>query len=227
MAPDLARPEHSTLQTPTQAFEAFIEDATFPCVGAKAAHAQGQMEFIDGGDILQDAADAQLTRQWQRFAARTSEDSLFVTLVALFPRSPPLTEAAFEAALWRRLQAIHAIDREHFAWDPQVASDPASPHFSMSVGGKAFFVVGLHPAASRPARRFQCPALVFNLHSQFERLRADGRYGKLRAVITARDVELAGSQNPMLAQHGASSEARQYSGRRRDADWICPFHPAD
>jgi hypothetical protein len=212
---------------PTQAFEAFVEDAAFPCVGAKAAHAQGQMEFIDGGDILQSTADARLTRQWQRFAARTAADSLFVTLVALFPRSPPLTEAAFEAALWARLQAIHAIDRQHFDWDPRVSRDPSSPHFSMSVGGKAFFVVGVHPAASRPARRFQCPALVFNLHSQFERLRADGRYGKLRAAITARDVELAGSQNPMLAVHGASSEALQYSGRRRGADWVCPFHPAD
>ena len=63
--------------------------------------------------------------------------------------------------------------------------------------------------------------------SDFERLRAEGRYGKLRAAITARDIELAGSPNPMLAVHGASSEARQYSGRRRGADWICPFHPAD
>jgi len=213
--------------TAAQAFAAFIEDAAFPCVGAKAALAQGQMEFIDGGDILDPTTDAGLTRQWQRFAARTSEDSLFVTLVALFPRSPPLTEAAFEAALWTRLQAIHAIDRQQYDWDPRVSSDPDSPHFSMSVGGKAFFVVGLHPAASRPARRFRCPALVFNLHSQFERLRADGRYGKLRAAITARDIELAGSPNPMLAVHGASSEARQYSGRRHGADWICPFHPAD
>ena len=62
-------------------------------------------------------------------------------------------EAAFERALWDRLAAIHAIDRRRYGWDRRVSDDPASPRFSMSVGGKAFYVVGLHPAASRPARR--------------------------------------------------------------------------
>jgi hypothetical protein len=27
----------------------------------------------------------------------------------------------------------------------------------------------------------------------------------------------------MLARHGESSEARQYSGRLVDSDWRCPF----
>jgi FPC/CPF motif-containing protein YcgG len=94
----------------------------------------------------------------------------------------------------------------------------------MSIGGKAFYVVGLHPASSRPARRFRQPTLVFNLHSQFEQLRTDGRYDKLREAITARDIALAGSKNPMLAVHGTDSEARQYSGRRVDERWVCPFH---
>ncbi|MGL6044751.1 MAG: YqcI/YcgG family protein, partial [Sandaracinobacteroides sp.] len=83
------------------------------------------------------------------------------------------------------------------------------------------------PAASRPARRFRYPALVFNLHAQFETLRADGRYEPLRETILARDVELAGSINPMLARHGRISEARQYSGRAVDADWECPFAPPE
>ena len=34
-----------------------------------------------------------------------------------------------------------------------------------------------------------------------------------------RDEALAGSRNPMLARHGRSSEARQYSGRAVDANW--------
>lgn len=142
-------------------------------------------------------------------------------------RPPPLralTEPAFEQALWQRLQALHALDRRQFGWDRQVSSDPASPHFSMSLGGKAFYVVGLHPAASRPARRYRQPALVFNLHSQFEQLRADGRYRKLRAAIIERDLACAGSVNPMLSMHGKGPEAPQYSGRRVEADWVCPFH---
>ena len=104
-----------------------------------------------------------------------------------------------------------------------MSDDPDDPHFSLSFGGEGFFVVGLHPQASRPARRFQRPALVFNLHDQFEQLRASGRYDKLRSTIIDRDVALAGAPNPMLARHGTISEARQYSGRAVDNDWVCPF----
>lgn len=109
------------------------------------------------------------------------------------------------------------------AADPRVSEDPDDPHFSLSFGGEAFFIVGLHPRVSRPARRFERPALVFNLHDQFEKLRAAGVYGKMRSTIVARDVALAGSANPMLARHGVVSEARQYSGRAVDDEWECPF----
>ncbi len=98
-----------------------------------------------------------------------------------------------------------------------------SPHFSLSFGGEAFFAVGLHPNASREARRFRAPAIVFNLHAQFEQLRADGLYEKLRRTILERDEALQGSTNPMLARHGQVSEARQYSGRAVGGDWNCPF----
>ena len=93
----------------------------------------------------------------------------------------------------------------------------------------AFFVVGLHPHASRPARRFAYPTMIFNLHDQFETLRAQNRYEKLRASILDRDEKLAGSINPMLARHGSISEARQYSGRAVSDAWACPYHrnPAD
>ena len=93
----------------------------------------------------------------------------------------------------------------------------------MSFGGEAFFVVGLHPRASRPARRFEAPAMVFNLHDQFEALRASGRYDRLRETILDRDLAMAGSLNPMLAPHGTESAARQYSGRAVGEGWECPF----
>ena len=84
-------------------------------------------------------------------------------------------------------------------------------------------MIGLHPNASRPARRFAYPMLVFNLHDQFERLREHGTYEKMRETILARDEKLAGDINPMLAKYGESSEARQYSGRMVDDEWQCPF----
>jgi FPC/CPF motif-containing protein YcgG len=212
------------LKATERALEAFIEDEAFPCLGAKASHAQGRLRCIGARDIAAADDDAHLATSLQAFAQEMDADSLFVSIALLFPESAPMTEKAFEDALWQRMNAIHAIDRAGHGWDRTVSDDPASPRFSMSVGGKAFYVVGLHPGASRPARRFRCPVLVFNLHSQFEHLRADGRYEKLRQAIVARDVAFAGSANPMLAVHGKSSEAKQYSGRRVDADWVCPFH---
>ena len=66
--------------------------------------------------------------------------------------------------------------------------------------------------------------MVFNLHDQFETLREQNRYEKLRASILDRDEKLAGSINPMLARHGSISEARQYSGRVVSEEWACPYH---
>jgi FPC/CPF motif-containing protein YcgG len=65
--------------------------------------------------------------------------------------------------------------------------------------------------------------MVFNLHAQFQMLREQNRYEKLREVILDRDVKLAGDINPMLARHGESSEARQYSGRVSEEGWACPY----
>ena len=103
---------------------------------------------------------------------------------------------------------------------------PGLADFSFSLRGKAFFVIGLHPNASRLSRRYRCPALVFNLHEQFETLRRQGRYDRMRDVIRKRDAALCGSINPALRNFGEKSEARQYSGRAVREDWRCPFRPS-
>lgn len=206
-----------------RALKAFLARKTYPCIGAKSALTRDALQCFCADDISDTASDQRITARLQGFAAQVHEDAVFVSLAVLFPASPSLSETEFEQALWQRLHAIHLIDRVHHGWDRSVSDDPASRHFSMSVGGKAFFVIGMHPGASRLARRFQCPVMVFNLHSQFELLRADGRYEKLRSAIVARDIMFSGSSNPMLATHGQRSEARQYSGRRVPEDWTCPF----
>jgi FPC/CPF motif-containing protein YcgG len=204
-------------------FRSRIEEPSFPCVGAKSALAQQNLRFILAGDLRSARADARIVRELQHFAGRAAKDAIFVARIVLFEHTPRLDEVQFEEALWQRLRALHVIDATDYEWDPSVSFDPGSPQFSMSIGGRAFYVVGLHPGASRAARRFRCAALVFNLHSQFEALRADGRYEKLRRAITVRDVAYSGSRNPMLATHGVVSEARQYSGRRVEDGWHCPF----
>src|SRR5690606_11905157 len=151
--------------------------------------------------------------------------TLFTSFAVIFDGPVDLDEALFEQHMWDRIQSLTEKD----GWrgqtpDPRVSADPDDPNFSLSFGGEAFFVVGLHPKASRPARRFAYPTMVFNLHDQFEALRAQDRYEKLRGSILERDLELAGSINPMLARHGTVSEARQYSGRKVSDSWSCPYH---
>ena len=204
--------------------QAFVSDASFPCVGAKAALGLDTIVIVPAVDMRTDTSDARITAELQAFAARADDNSPFLSLAIVFEQTPPLSEGEFEAALWRRLQAIHDIDLQSHDWDPDVSSDPRSPDFGMSVGGHGFYVVGLHPGASRPARRFSQAMLVFNLHSQFLRLKEDGRYPKMQSMISARDIELCGSRNPMLAAHGVASEAPQYSGRVVGPQWVCPFH---
>ena len=206
-------------------FRNFVRNVEFPCVGAKSALARNQMTILVARDITSAWDDMRLWPALYELAQGYRADpKLFQTLVVIFEAPQTLSEAEFEQALWRRVQSLSDKDE----WlgqspDPRVSSDPDDPHFSLSFGGEAFFVVGLHPQASRPARRFDHPALVFNLHDQFEQLREAGRYEKLRESIIGRDVELAGSMNPMLARHGDMSEARQYSGRAVEPGWICPY----
>jgi FPC/CPF motif-containing protein YcgG len=202
----------------------FVASSNFPCVGAKAALRRHQLEILVAPDIRHGGSDKMITRRLQDFAIRhDADDKMFVSQAVIFQSDADLSEAAFETHLWQRLTSLHTIDRQDYQWDPNVDSDPESPHFSLSIGGKGFFVVGLHPNASRAARRFRHPTLVFNLHAQFEKLRQEGRYETIRNKTIERDIALQGSANPMLARHGEDSAAKQFSGRAVRSDWKCPF----
>lgn len=206
-------------------FSAHLSGEHFPCLAARTAQARDQVTHVEASDIRCGKDDAAIADAIEAFATRRKPDHVFHSLVVHFPQSPALDELAFERHLFARLQGIHDVDRRRFAWDETVSADPGSDKFSMSVGGKSFYVIGLHPGASRVARRLAHPAMVFNLHAQFEYLRQQGRYDRLREAIIERDVELNGSANPMLAVHGQSSEALQYSGRHIEGEWECPFKP--
>lgn len=206
-------------------FNRFIGGADFPCVGAKAAANRDGIRFVVARDFRSGWDDLRILPGLLDLANSYRADPVpFQSLVVLFEDGAPTDEQAFETQLWARLQSL--TDKDEWLGqpaDPRVAHNPDDPHFAMSFGGEAFFVVGLHPHSSRPARRFDVPAMVFNLHDQFERLRAAGRYNKLSGTILDRDLKLAGSPNPMLSQHGTISAARQYSGRAVGENWQCPF----
>jgi uncharacterized protein len=203
----------------------FVFGSDHPCVMARSALQRGAVR-VGVHEAFGGLAAAVTCHDLYECLAQTSARAdAFVSYAAMFPDAVVADEAEFEDALWRHLQAMHEVDRRYFAWAPEVASDPRDAKFSFSVGGRAWYVIGLHPRASRLARRFPVPALVFNPHAQFEKLRADGRYETLRDRIRERDAALQGSVNPMLADHGRESEAKQYSGRAVDGTWRCPFVP--
>ncbi|MEN1971329.1 guanitoxin biosynthesis heme-dependent pre-guanitoxin N-hydroxylase GntA [Luteimonas sp. MJ204] len=210
------------------AFLEHVGDASFPCVGSKAALARDAIQTHEFGPLGDRANDAPLLDGLSAFAAMLDAadpgESTVHSFVAVFDGPRDTDERRFEALLWAQLQRLHDLDvRRGARWADDVSRNPESANFSLSLAGHPFFLIGLHPGASRTARRFGWPVLVFNSHRQFERLRADGRYRKMQAATRERDIALQGSINPNLSDFGMAAETRQYSGRKVGADWTCPM----
>jgi FPC/CPF motif-containing protein YcgG len=207
--------------------KAYVMDASFPCVGARSAFNTGRTRFGSFGSLGMDSSSElqSLCDALAEFSSAYPQPcEAPVTFMALFDADVG-DEADFEQRLWRHLQLLHGLDRHDFAWAPGVSSDPAACDFSFSIAGRAFFIVGLHPNASRLSRRAPVPCLAFNFHDQFQLLRGSGKFEKMQRSIRARDIALQGSANPVLKSFGEASEARQYAGRSVGSDWRCPFVP--
>jgi FPC/CPF motif-containing protein YcgG len=207
------------------AFKQFVMRSQFPCLGAKAAINSDSYSLRTFPELGSPAGTAALATSLYEFTASGMTNE-YATFVAIFERPRDIDEIQFEELLWKQLRALHAHDSAYFDWDPNVRSDPADPHFSFSFGGQALYVIGMHANSSRNARRFPWPALVFNPHEQFERLRAGGNWKRMQETIRRRDIELQGTINPMLSDFGVQSEARQYSGRAVEEHWRAPFPKA-
>ncbi|UJH89902.1 YqcI/YcgG family protein [Antarcticibacterium sp. 1MA-6-2] len=203
-------------------FKNFILEKNHPCVMAQTVFTMDKVDFHVYENFGSKNTSAKILRDIKTYLSRYDfESNDFLTFFAVFKDRKKYTEEQFEELLWKQLQFLHELDEQ--PWDPAVSSDPANKDFSFSINGKAFYMVGLHPNSSRMARQSPYPALAFNLHWQFERLREMGTYQTVRDKIRERDTELQGSTNPMLEDFGASSEAKQYSGRKVGEEWKCPF----
>jgi uncharacterized protein len=206
------------------ALKEFVVSSRFSCVGGKAAYKRGAVVHRHYGRLA-DPEECHLTyHDLVQFAEDGDGiDKYYATFAASFETPRQISEIEFEELLWRELQLLHVIDRIHYRWAPGTSSDPASGTFAYSVGGKAFFVVGLHPNSSRHTRRFDFPALIFNSHIRVDRLKETGTFERMRRVVRRNEMNLQGSLNPMLSDFGDLSESRQYSGRAVERDWRCPF----
>lgn len=218
------------------ALNGFIKDSSYPCAGAKSALNLRAYRMGFYAPLGSDTAVSESTLDAAWFATNVDQiDAHFATFIAVFQGPPECNEKEFSEKFWSHLSAMIATDQKSHDWDSEVSSDPADAEFALSLGGHAFFVVGMHPASSRVARRFPVTTLVFNLHSQFEALRANSNYATMRDTIRKRDARLQGVSNPMLADFGASSAALQYDGVVHDADWVapltisgnCPYQPEE
>ncbi|MBW8359646.1 MAG: YqcI/YcgG family protein [Weeksellaceae bacterium] len=201
-----------------------ITNGSFPCIAAKAAVAKQQLQCLVVDHMACPKDDATILQFLYDFVDQyRSSATLYHSAAVIFKGPETSTEEDFDQLLWTRLQALYRLDAKNFNYDPRVASDPKSPDFSFSLKEEAFFVIGLHPNSSRPARRFKYPVMTFNPHAQFEQLRDMKKFENMQRVVRKRDLEQSGSVNPMLKDYGEVSEVYQYSGRHYDNQWECPL----
>ena len=217
--------KHNSPETILEEFENFILDGTYPCVAARAAVSRGHLPCLVVSNMDRTDDDARILIFIYDFIMEFRKANTTLHSAAVIFTGPEnITEENFDTFFWERLQCLSKLDAGRFPYDARVSPDPASSDFSFSLGEEAFFIIGLHPASSRPARRFKYPAIVFNPHAQFDKLRAAHQYEKMKKIVRKRDKIYSGSINPMLKDFGEASEARQYTGHQHDAGWTCPLH---
>jgi len=203
-------------------FEDFVVGKNHPCVMAQTVFSMDKVDFHVYENFGSKNTANKILQDLKRYIANYDfESKEFFTFLAVFKGRKEYSEKQFEELLWSQLNLLHEVDTA--PWDKAVSKDPEHKDFSFSLGGKAFYMVGLHPNSSRMARQSPYPAIAFNLHWQFEKLREMGTYNVVRDKIRERDIALQGNINPILEDFGENSEARQYSGRNVGKEWKCPF----
>ena len=206
------------------AYKSFLSNKAFPCVAAKAAHAKEQVQCYVADHMACRKDDTAILQFLYAFVDRYREATTpFHSAAVVFKGPEAPVEEHFEVLLWQRLQMLSDLDAALHPYDHRVSNDPTSPEFGFSLKGEAFFIIGLHPRSCRPARQFAYPALVFNPHAEFEKLRTTQSYEKMKDIVRKKDMAHSGSINPMLTDFGTASDVYQYSGRQYGDDWQCPL----
>lgn len=235
LAGSLAKPEpfanlvHGTLK-------GWTTSLGFPCTGAKSAfnigsYRLGIYKTFSDMDVTELATDlTTYIAEYNSTPAVTPKnlnvgdlvplDRRLATFLAGFTEEPVCDEVVFEKRLWALLDNLRVADK--VAWPPRFSSNPADDNFAFCFGGEGFFVAAFHPGSWRWSRRFMFPLLVLNMHRQFDALRNLGAFDKMRDTIRQNDQDLQGSQNPVVADHGAQPEAAQYAMRKVPSGWSPP-----
>ena len=205
-------------------FRGTILSPAFPCLGGAGAIRRGDYRFAVYGALGSAESAHVCATDLMRFVDETpAEEHSIAAFVAAFHGPLIPTEAAFETALWEQLRGMHERDVTASPGVTTLAAATADegsidPDPGFVFRARDFFVVGLHPASSRWARRFGWATLVFNALTHSDALKRLGKYDRMQETILNRDYRLQGSANPSLP----FSQQSQFSGRRIGADWRCP-----
>lgn len=205
--------------------KSLVNRENYPCIAALKTLATQQFEIGFYGSLGKGQQSKKLANALLKFRDKQKETgSLELSYFAVFPESAEMTEEEFENSLWEELSLLSQVPDIDQTWDPAFSDDPQDKNFCFSLGGTAFFVVGMHPHSSRLSRRMKYPTLVFNVYEQFKELDRRGRYRPMIQVNRKRDTSFQGDVNPMSEKYNDTWEAIQFSGRNNSENWVCPFH---
>lgn len=211
-------------QTILDRMSALLSQKNYPCVAAlKSFHSKDfevgtYQKFGSAEDSFKLATD--LTNYAEQYEKTKSP---FFTFWATYPNESSMSEEEFENKMWKELSALASHPEFSQTWDPHFSSNPADKNFCFSLGGRAYFVVGLHQNSQRLSRQFEHPVLIFNLYEQFRQLERSGQFDAMVQLNRKRDEKFQGSANPVVVEHGNDWESIQFSGRQNGPEWKCPF----
>jgi FPC/CPF motif-containing protein YcgG len=225
-------PMHDALHMPElteadcySAISAFLGQKNYPCAPALHSFKRGDYlvglypdEFGSAQSSLALFRDLLFFREKQK-----SSGSPYMTFWAIFDGYCDFSEEEFERRFWREISAASSHQDAKASWDIRFSADPEDMKFCPSFGGEAFFIVGMHANSSRKARRFPYPAMVFNLYEQFDALAERGQYEAIVKLNRGRELQFQGDLNPMVLEHGEKWESIQFSGKKNQGSWKCPF----
>lgn len=200
-----------------------IGNKSFPCVMAKAVEKLAGITVSTADELESESSVMRIHQELSAFVDRFRVKEQLSSFVLTCDENKYKKFEDFESDFWTFLKSLRDYDQQFFEHDARVSSDPGHHEFSFSVKSEAFFILMLHPDSPRLARRFKYPAIVFNPHIQFERMRLKGVFDKVRTLIRNKDKILQGSVNPMLSDFGERSEVFQYVGKVYAADETVPL----
>ncbi|MGN9846588.1 guanitoxin biosynthesis heme-dependent pre-guanitoxin N-hydroxylase GntA [Nonomuraea sp. H19] len=202
---------------------ALVLDGPFPCLGARSAFRAGSYLFNVHSELGSPVSLRSLAADLRYFRDVRRQMGDLYTYVASFLEPRMIRdEPSWDRLVWRVLQELHDLDDE--PWDERYSTDPSRADFALSFAGLGQLVVTLYPGASRYARRFAWPTLIFNPPEQDRaKFPSDEEFLAFQDRIRLRDSRLQGSVNSSLPPTLDDPQAPGFSGAPIGPDWRCPL----